>query len=254
MSPKLHRALLPRDGVARLAGLIDEAVRADPRSKSSIGVLYGDPASRPMAEGVIGWFWASPLPALYRSIVGQEPGLLIDFTTVRRHTPGVGGTRVSWHTDANFVGPSGTMRVLWVPVDPVGVDAPGLEFAFPTAPILRKTVEDYLLQSQRNPGHTLTDAELLAMLGGAYRSWRPILEPGDVLSFDQWGVHRTDPRLDRAARTAIEFRMYSLEDPPRRVALDRRLTACVAVAEGGWRIAPAVDLSRAAPADSGSSR
>ena len=81
-------------------------------------------------------------------------------------------------------------------------------------------------------------------------SWRPALDPGDVLSFDQWSVHRTDPRLDRAARTAIEFRTYSLSDPPRRVASDPRLLASVAEPAGGWRVVAAADLhrERAAPA------
>ena len=67
--------------------------------------------------------------------------------TIRRHIPGRGETRVGWHTDANFVGLSGTMRVLWVPVDRVGDDAPGLEFALPVRPVRRQTSEDYVLGS-----------------------------------------------------------------------------------------------------------
>lgn len=244
--PRVDRAIIPGDGVAALSVLMNRAVSADPRLKSSIGALHADPAGRAVAEGVIAWFWASPLPALYRTLVGQEPALLIDFTTVRRHVPGRADSRVAWHADANFTGLSGTMRVMWVPVDPVGVDAPGLEFAFPTEPVRRRTIEEYLMKASGNPGHTLAEDDVLAMFGGAYRSWRPTLDPGDVLVFDQWGFHRTDPRLDRKARTAIEFRMVSLVDPPRRVMVERRLTASALTADGRWVLRPAAELVAAA--------
>lgn len=241
-APKVHRAAVPGDSVSRLSVHLDAAVNADPRLKASVGSLYRDAASRGIAEDIIGWFWDSPLPAIYRSATAHEPVLLIDFTTIRRHTPGRSDTRVSWHADANFVGLSGTMRVAWVPVDAVGVDAPGLEFAFPAAPVRRQTIEDYILKAQEHPGNTLDDTQVSAMFGGNYRSWRPALGPGDVLTFDQWGVHRTDPSLDGKARTAIEFRMISLQDPPRRAKTESWIKGSVMLHDGRWVVGSATDL------------
>ena len=209
------RAAIPTESIATLSALLDKALAEAPRLMSSVAALYRDPTTAIIAEGLVDWFWQSPIPSLYRENTGDEPGLLVEFTTIQRHTPGRSETRVSWHVDANFIGASGTQRVVWVPVDTVGRDAPGLEFAIPQKPVLKQTISEQFTIARPNGG-VLTDQNLQEIFGDSYRSWRPVLEPGDCVMFDQWAVHRTDPQLDAAPRTAIEFRMYSLTDPPKR--------------------------------------
>ncbi|EDP63069.1 hypothetical protein BAL199_29867 [alpha proteobacterium BAL199] len=241
----LHRSALAPERVSALAELLEQVAKAAPELKSSVRTLFGDPANRPVAISIIDWFWLSVIPEMYHRLTGHSPALLVDFTTVRRHIPGRQETRVGWHIDANFVGFDGAMCVFWVPVDPVGEHAPGLEFAVPAEPVERTAIERAWIDVKARSASTFSDADVAVMHGdAAVEYWRPSLQPGDFLVFDQWAVHRTDPRLDSAARTAIEFRVFSPESPPRRVASDDRLSAAVQPATGDWIIRPAIDLVR----------
>lgn len=241
--PRLQQGVVDPVRLSVLTGLLQRIVDTDPRLKASVGAMWREPSRRPLSDQTVEWFWRSPLPAIVAELVGETPMLLVEFTTIRRHTPGRAGTRVGWHLDANFVGLDNRTITAWLPVDPVGFDAPGLEFAIPQMPVSTGAIERALATAEPNGG-TLTDDQLAATLGGRFQSWRPRLDPGDILLFDQWTFHRTDPAVDRAPRTAIEFRMVAPSNPPRRLLSEDWILASVPAADDRWTIDSAVNLCR----------
>lgn len=87
------------------------------------------------------------------------------------------------------------LLTLWVPLDPCGVEAPGLEFVCrPLNGLLHFT--------------ELNDAELRHRFAPD-EFWAPAMEPGDVLLFRGGTLHRTHYRPDmRRPRTSLEYRLF----------------------------------------------
>gem|GEM_PF-5148558 len=220
---QLHRALfeevevrLLRDFCLKLYSLSAQ------NSKAGFLKAFNERAENPLnmanLEGVLKWFWGSPFPGYFQALYRDEPALMIDFLTVRHHAPSSQASHVSWHADANFGGNKGPIMVCWVPLDPVGRTAPGLDFCLP----LRKVDEDVLNRGwaeviRGGENSTIGDADLDRLYGiGNHTTETHVLNVGDCYVFDRYTVHRTQ-RLQKTTtdRYAVEFRITSKRVPPR---------------------------------------
>jgi hypothetical protein len=136
-------------------------------------------------------------------LVARESGLLATYRSelsyVRRHTDHQ--THVAWHYDAGAAGtgPYDPCFNVWVPFVPVGLDCPTLEF-IPGSNSRMKAGD----HGNGRVGFP-TPAWLEANTGPqiAFR-----MDPGDILVFDHWTLHRTQPLASPTkVRTSAEIRI-----------------------------------------------
>jgi len=127
----------------------------------------------------------------------------------------------TWHQDgalgfdfaapgANEPGPDALLPMVtcWLPLNPCGRDAPGLE-------LIARRVTRLL------PVIALRDEYLRATFP-LEAFWRPVLKPGDALLFEGGTLHRTFVTPEMASdRTSIEFRFFRADGIPARLAGDR---------------------------------
>lgn len=96
----------------------------------------------------------------------------------------------------------------WIPLDPCGRDAPGLE--------LIATRLDRLLAPAELTERAVSDA-----FGGA-DAWTPEMQPGDVLLMHGGTLHRTHVTAGMTGdRTSVELRVFAAGNVPPRLAGDR---------------------------------
>ena len=122
---------------------------------------------------------------------------------VRRMVPGAGIQSLPFHQDEAVL-----LRPLinvWVPLDPCGVDAPGLELVRTACRTLREPVGDpedaIAAERVRLDEFAVQDAF------GGKAFWHPPLKPGDALIFAGTTIHRSyvTPAMTQA-RLSVEVR------------------------------------------------
>lgn len=123
-----------------------------------------------------------------------------EISLFRRHTEP--RTHIPWHADADG---ASTMHYdpcfnFWLPFVAVGVDRPSLEYVPSSHAIMRKLPPldaSYALREDSWVRENLPEKPQVA-----------ILEPGDVLVFDHYTLHRTQPMASQAGpRISGEFRV-----------------------------------------------
>lgn len=118
----------------------------------------------------------------------------------------------------------------WVPLDPVGEVAPGLEFCVPHRRPKGATLHERWRQVMgRSADGSFPDRGLEDIFGaGNYRIESHTLDPGDCYVFDRYMIHRTQ-RLESntAARYAVEFRVVSRTVPARSVSANPGAALCI---------------------------
>lgn len=220
------------DDLSRSIAEFETAIGGIPK-KSSIGhqCLINPKGSQAYnsAAQLLSWFWRSGLNEEFEARTRQTPVLLAQFCTIRRHLAGRRATHVDWHFDASFVGFGGTFLVFWVPLDPVGEDSPGLDFYFPRGQYRLGDIADKWRDVPLQDGQRiLDDAGISAFFDGKpAQHVQARLDPGDLVFFDETVPHRTQ-HLNTITRdrTAIEFRVTSLERPvPNHVQFDPDIAA-----------------------------
>jgi hypothetical protein len=115
---------------------------------------------------------------------------------LRRHV-GV-GKKVPWHIDADaaYIGRDACFNV-WLPLESVGRISPSLEVIYDSH---RKMRSIPLLDGSER----YREDDFVRNIGSPST---PMLEPGDVLAFDQFTLHRTQCiGSENTIRTACEFR------------------------------------------------
>ena len=133
------------------------------------------------------------LESVITDYLGERPALSMDKCTLRRVSDGGG---IEWHQDGAFLGEVPALDV-WIALSPCGQDAPGLD-------LYARRVDRCSKPARRaRPTTGRSDTQLVTEMFGAPQ--RPHFQPGDVLVFDQFLVHRTsdDPRMT-GTRYAIE--------------------------------------------------
>jgi hypothetical protein len=193
-SPAIYRQVLDREDVKSLSEASEKAyayaqsftrlkrlfaISGKPRAAKAVAVETlpwgGIPLNHCMilSDGIARPSFERILLKL-KSIIGTSK-YEPDISAVRRHS--TSSTNVVWHTDAEAAGTKkyGYCITAWVPFDSVGLNRPTLEFQV---------------------------GELV----------RFQMEPGDVVMFDHFTTHRTQPLTNPLPRTSAEIR-FSLNIP-----------------------------------------
>jgi len=91
--------------------------------------------------------------------------------------------------------PMTQLLTCWIPLNPCGIDSPGLEFVRRRQPALLHVTE-------------LGDAALRQRFA-PWEFWAPALESGDALVFLNGALHRTYTRPEmRHNRLSVEYRIF----------------------------------------------
>jgi hypothetical protein len=143
-----------------------------------------------------------PITAVSDIIEAKIPGAKIvdDECSFRRHRNGV--RHLGWHIDADAAGsfPFDPCFNMWLPLDPVGIDAPSLEVVKGSDATMRRLP---LL----TPPNTIRSDEWRRAHFPRHSIICPVLSPGDALLFSHYTLHRTQPMPNqRKERIGGEFR------------------------------------------------
>lgn len=121
-----------------------------------------------------------------------------DLSYLRRHSGS--STHVPWHFDA---GAAGTGQFdpcwnVWMPLVPVGEHSPTLQFIPGTSEVMKGARLPCYRPGYPEPESVPEDHWMT-----------PVLDPGDVVIFDHWTLHRTQP-VGGLMRTSAEIRLSCL--------------------------------------------
>lgn len=132
------------------------------------------------------------LKAVLHAILGPAVSLL-QYSTFRRQAPVGGNPPVPFHQDAMFLGQQKGLN-LWMPLTPCGENHPGLEVVAQPVQVLW---ESDFVQQGGIPNLEM-GYEALAIAPQRLEAvfmhddfWHPIMQPGDVLVFNNLTLHRT---------------------------------------------------------------
>ncbi|PKL77820.1 MAG: hypothetical protein CVV27_04470, partial [Candidatus Melainabacteria bacterium HGW-Melainabacteria-1] len=117
---------------------------------------------------------------LLRTLYGPEVCIIGSASLPRVQHPQLPERALPWHQDYEYIGPVKQTINVWIPLTPAGGDYPGLELRLgaPQQPLLQ------LDQSE-------AEREALLAEIAPESLWRPQLQPGDVLIFTPYTLHRT---------------------------------------------------------------
>lgn len=133
--------------------------------------------------------------------------VLSQISVFRRHTEP--RTYIPWHIDADG---AGTLAYdpcvnFWVPLDPVGVNRPALE-------LVRRSHIAMRAMQRLDASNAERSDEWVTQCFGQPAKQVAVLDPGDVLIFDHYTLHRTQPMAAQAGpRISGEFRVRLLPEP-----------------------------------------
>jgi hypothetical protein len=129
--------------------------------------------------------------------LGERPVLSVNKCTLRR--VGTEPGNANWHQDGAFLGDGIRSLNVWMSLSHCGVDAPGLDVV-PRRfdEVLETGTEGAIFPWTVGPG-------VVERVSAESPVCRPTFEPGDVLLFDDFFLHRTaaEPTMPRQ-RHAIE--------------------------------------------------
>jgi hypothetical protein len=139
--------------------------------------------------------------------LGERPAMTVDKCTLRRV-----GTRpnTDWHQDGSFLGSGIRTLNVWLCLSECGRGAPGLDVVPARIDhILETGTEGAIFDWAVGPG-------VVERISASTPVMRPEYEPGDVLLFDEFFLHRTatDPSMTRQ-RYAIETWFFAPSVYPR---------------------------------------
>lgn len=243
----IERSFLNRGRLERLkkAASAITSAGSDATKHAVLAALGGrsGPEATAAAQAMVGHFWASGIPDYFTAVYGVPCALWLNFCTIRQHLPGDGSTHVTWHLDANFFGADRQSLVGWVPLDPVGTDAPGLDFCLPIQPISEQQAAPVREASGHFPKLFDDDAIRRAFGPNNTEIVTEPMNPGDIAFFDNSVLHRTQvlPATTRA-RIAIEFRMTSASRPATRHRQEANGTFSVRLPDGDFVVRPYREL------------
>lgn len=204
----MDRAFAAREAIGAGGAAPDTAAWYDPLD----GVPDGD-TDRSVVQMLQGLFTADSPRALFEflevvdglgltrlveSYFGERPAVSLKKCTLRRIDREV---RLSgWHQDGAFLGTGIRSLNMWTAVSACGRDTPGIE----VMPVRLDRMVSQL--GDGGPFTWTVPPEHIARELPGVAVWKPEFEPGDVLFFDHWSLHRTAvfEGVPARARYAIE--------------------------------------------------
>lgn len=209
-----------RDNVRQLIG--NRAAPADGQSEVHWSVnldLLLDKGNLRHPGQIIGLVAGTGVTRRCREILGPDIVCSLQATIIRDFRPDHRSEPARMHFDANLFGPSVPMLNVWVPLNDVGRDSPGLTMA--TVPhwprpywdrMVGMANEDGLLPGGAWQHLNFPPAEILARAGEEpeWPFFEPELAVGDVMIFDHQFIHGTQVTLTSAGRRfSLEIRFLS---------------------------------------------
>lgn len=206
----LVRGLIPRRRAARLREAVDRAFAArdlfDAGAATAASAPWYDPLEdvrdgdihRAVARTASGVLAADAPRALFEYVetvhelqldriltayFGERPALSVRKCTLRRVDTPV--KIAGWHQDGAFLGTTIRTVNAWMALSRCGRDAPGIE-------VIPCRLDRLIPQlADGSPYAWTVPPEHIARELPGVEVWKPEFEPGDVLFFDQFSLHRT---------------------------------------------------------------
>ncbi|PIQ27419.1 hypothetical protein COW36_22725 [bacterium (Candidatus Blackallbacteria) CG17_big_fil_post_rev_8_21_14_2_50_48_46] len=126
------------------------------------------------------------LQPLLKSLFGAEVAILIKNSLPRRQSHQWPQRVIPFHQDAEFLGGCPAIN-FWIPLNACGQNAPGLE-------LLREPQQKLWFQigsDRQTPFVEQRDERIVLAQNRKDAFWKPEMEPGDLLVFDSYLLHRT---------------------------------------------------------------
>lgn len=142
------------------------------------------------------------IQSILKEIFGHQAYLLLNNSSPRRQGGDYLEHAIPFHQDCEFIGNVKKAVNLWIPLTPSGGVYPGLEFCLngPQYPVFALQQSQEL--RQRIEKHFQPE-----------QLWRPEMQPGDVLLFSPYTIHRTYlPEACTKTRFSSEIRLISTQD------------------------------------------
>ena len=224
----IHRDVLPQAEVERVRGFVTRVLGDRPAPEPGANdhdwsARFNDLVAGGVLEGpgqLLNFVRKSGVPDLCRAILGPDvvyslaKSLVRDFDPARRSQP------AHMHFDAHLFGPQYPMLTVWVPLNAVGTESPGLSIA--TRPNWPAPLWDDLVAAVdaqgvydadrlRRRGYRHEEVYALAAREAEWPFIAPELDVGDVMIFDHQHIHGT--QIDIAAparRMSLEIRVVSV--------------------------------------------
>jgi len=169
--------------------------------------LMGDPTGRGFVLDLFKSMTASPAWRLFRRLFGDEVAFPLRLCTIRWHEPPFEGTPVPLHQDVGFIGPEFPVLNCWLTFTKAGGAAAGLEIEPVKLASELPKHGDPRRATNINFWSIEIDAAAAAGRLASEGRFRPLLDPGDAVLFDQFTPHRTwaDPSMTEP-RISVELR------------------------------------------------
>lgn len=220
---------LPPETIEVLRGLNTWAVGERPASITGNAKPKTEKTLRDMvAEGTIGnpkslftLFKGTEIEAFWHEVLGPEIALCLSSTIMRDFNPVHRPAPARWHYDAFLLGMSTPMLNTWVPLNDVGINAPGMTMCkIPNWPqeywqrAAEIADENGMIPAARQEEVKYSNDEIMALVNQEPESpvFDTILNAGDVIIFDHQHIHGTQHSLVHAGRRrSLEVRVVALK-------------------------------------------
>ncbi|WPZ32919.1 phytanoyl-CoA dioxygenase family protein [Thalassobaculum sp. OXR-137] len=221
--------VLPPQTIEILNGLNAWALGDRPAQSAGLAGRKSEKTLRDMiAEGTIGHprglfalFKGTEIEAVWHEVLGPDIALCLSSTIMRDFNPVNRPTPARWHYDAFLLGMSTPMLNTWVPLNDVGVTAPGMTMCrIPHWPhdywqrAVEIADENGMIPATRQEEVKYSNDEILALAEKEPESpiFDTVLNAGDVIVFDHQHIHGTQHSLVNAGRRrSLEIRVVSLK-------------------------------------------
>lgn len=222
---ELHRSVVPLREVERVRAFVTWVLGfrdAPPTGQSEgnwsaniRGLMQRGAIAKP--QSVLGFLNRTPIPDLCRAALGSEIDCSIDKTLVRDFNPGHRPAPAPMHFDAHLYGPHVPMVTVWMPLNDVGLQAPGLSIS--TRPNWPLAYWNELVDGVDDTGHydpmmagprsyPSNDIDDWAKREAEWPLIEPLLDAGDVAIFDHQHIHGTQTSIKRPSRRmSLEIRI-----------------------------------------------
>lgn len=230
---EIHRNVIPRHVIERVRAFVTWAMGyRDPPADGQIETDWSSNLRALCDQRILGHpeallrpFWECGIPDLCRAVLGPEIAYVADTSLVRDYNPSNRPRPAHMHFDAHIFGAQTRMLTVWIPLNDVGRDSPGLVMAkHPNWPLphwqyLADNVDsDRGFRPKADFVRSYTHDEIfdLARQEAEWPFFEPELSVGDAFIFDHQHIHGTQTSVERPdRRMSLEIRILPVDEVTR---------------------------------------
>lgn len=185
------------------------------RDGNAWGLAHVLNTDRTLGTRLMSTFCSSACHDWAMSYFPQGYVFLLKNCSFRYHDPSDTKSHLPLHLDANFVGLDARVMNFWTPITDITSETPGLTFLDPAIDptrVLRRWVAAFTAARRADPDRfpslTFSREDLAKTFGRAIDDCFVVPRPksGDVLAFNQYVLHGTEPNMG-GTRRSFEFRV-----------------------------------------------